>query len=847
MFLAEQGLIFAMNFLRATLGCTLAATMVDCSSPHLIGISPPSAGAGNDAGAAPFIPTSMGDPFPVDEPVPGPVRGVLGLDAAFDGKVHLVAWRSSRGISAVRFDPEGNLLDQELLVAPPAMAGELGGSIHVLPKDGGGFDILWSGGALTPGWYSAGAPLLFGEVDSEGHATTLLRAGFPNAIHLPARFELQPVSVWVWGGKQASLFRAIGASEHGDSLVVRTFGLYQDFDGEETACHTGVEIPMRGIVGDLSYARVGDRDFVAAFVSGEQGVALVVKALPARDASPPSAACVVDGVVALRVPLAADLALLQRWVEQAGTRSVRMIAVGDRAVAVWRDWDSSGTSLFAASMRSTGVETVESSPVVTLAHSAAFWPANDVVAASEDGVMIVAVRGVGAASTQTESPVAVRVDPRTLAPVSTVEGDGSVSTLSERGSVSAFSWDGAKDLAFVRLGPSGFSTVAAAPLVPGQPLSRPGYRSLPGGQNMQDRPAVGCGQEECLIAWRDNRESGPQGPAPARGLRVSKRTGRVLDSGSFALGTLSDATVMKNSSGAIAAVDGGFLYATQPITAAGSSVLSLRVVPNTGEPSEPQLIAMESSAASLEFVRVKEALYLVVLPSEEPKHVLLYRITQDNRVELCANVIPFWGYQHLSATTVGSQILLLYTFEYSFTTALVDPLVGTTIIRSQELIKENADTFALVSPGGQPMFVWAEPFAANGPDYSLRWAPLDDAGKMGIPQTIATDRGTVGAQAVEFDGRGLAILYARKTFPSDPYEIVMRRFDPSGGATQGPDDVRVVATNIMTLGHTFASSGEGQWLAAYAEYGYWTQGRDLLGSSESRVYGRFIYESGEGH
>ena len=97
---------------------------------------------------------------------------------------------------------------------------------------------------------------------------------------------------------------------------------------------------------------------------------------------------------------------------------------------------------------------------------------------------------------------------------------------------------------------------------------------------------------------------------------------------------------------------------------------------------------------------------------------------------------------------------------------------------------------------------------------------------------------------VDVDGRGLALLYARRTFASDPYEIVLHRFDPASPA----DDVRVVATGITTLGYALARAGEGQWLAAYTRRTATTS--SMFGdpnATTARIYARFIYDGTGGH
>ncbi len=820
-----------INLSRASLLFALAAAAATaCSSPHLVGFSPPDASTGE---TKTVFPTSMGDPFPVDEPVIGPDNGVSQLDVAFDGTVHLVSWLGPRGVSAARFDPDGNLLDKEpLLVAPKAMVNEGGSLIRVLARDGGGFRVFWTGSGLAAGLFSFGPALYAAEIGTNG-APGILQAV---ARNVPARFALQPADKtfsWMDG------IRVIGANASGDALMIRNLGLYADND-RGTTCYTGLQVPMPGLVGEPSYARVGDRDFVAAFAEDPSGMALVVKALP-HYVSPLPQDCKVEGIEALRVPFVGDASFVKYG------QNVKLIAVAGRALAVWRDWDGSGTTLYGASFQVTGPQTVAASPVVTLAHSDTAWAANDIAAGSEGDVAIVAVRGVAGPSDQADIPLALRVDPVTLASVSTV--DGEVSTLSKlaRAALGAFSWDGARDLAIMRAGSILGRGAAPAVILPGQPFAEPGIdRFLPGGQNSQRLPRVGCGREQCLVTWQDSREH-----SRVRGVRVSNRTGKVVDSSSLALGEIILDT------GAAAAIDGGFIYATQACgsdSSSGSSVLSLRVVPETGEPSGPRGFPMEGSTCNpsvgVRFVRAQGALYVVVLLRSWPNQLFLFEVAPDGGARPIAHAIPNgrWQYEQVDAVAVGGKILLALQAGDYVTTAFVDPAAATTVVGMQDTLVANmaepVPAFRVAAPAGRPIFYWTEP-SMTSPGFSLRWAPLDDAGKMGAAQTIATERGEMGDLQLDFDDRGLAILYARRTFPSDPYEIVLRRFDPAQPVTQGRGDVRVVATGITTVGHALASAGEGQWLAAYAEGGNSFGNVSVAGAQVSRVFGRFIYEGTE--
>ncbi len=826
-----------INLSRTSLLFAMAAATA-CSSPHLVGFSPPDASTGE---TKTVFPSSMGDPFPVDEPVLGPDTGVRQLDVAFDGTVHLVAWLGARGVSAARLDPDGQRLDQEpIVVAPSAMVHSNDASIRVLPKDGGGFLVFWTGfeineltSQLIP---DPVYPALWqASIASDGRPST------PKWItnRLPVPFVLQAL------GKDpnaptADVFGLAGPSPDGAALTVRTVALGHDYDSF-SRCFAGLQVPMFGIVDESSYLRVGDRDFVAAVVNEAGGRALVVKVLPARGlGDPPPADCKVDGVVALHASGA-----------RGGTKSVRLVAVGDRAVAVWAGTDdaTSSPALLAASFQVTGSDTVQSSPIVPVA-SIPLTLYSGVAVGVENGKVLVAVRGVVSRSDQADIPLAVLLDPVTLTPTFTFSGEASALGPKDRDpALEAFSWDGTKNLAIIRSVSSTWgSGAAAAPIFSGQAFSAPRIdQYLPGGANAQSNPKESCGLNQCLIVWQDSRDNNK-----VRGVRVSKATGKVVDSESF---SLDDGPFpIDFQASAVTATERGFFYASRHWAPGDISALYLREIPESGQPSAAKVFPMEGSAsngaAKFKFARTASGLYFAAIVPHSRSDVFVFRIADDGTAQPVAHSIPngHWGYNNLHLVAVGDKIVVGLQEGRLLTTAILDPSAPTTTVMGMVAVPISAPPLLLSGLGfalsaGRPVLHWIE--SSWDSDYSLRWAPLDDAGMIGTPQTIVTERGNVGDVQVDSDDRGLAILYARRTFQTDPYEIVLRRFDPAQGTSQGRDDVRVVATGITTVGHALVSAGKGQWLAAYAEGGNSFGDVSIAGAPVSRVYGRFIYESAE--
>ena len=765
--------------------CTLATTMAACSSPHLIGVSPP-ADAGTlvpDAGV-PFVPTSMSDEFAVDRPVLGPDTGITALDVAFDGQVHLVAWLSALGVSAVRFDPDGKRLDDApLAVAPASMVNSGNSSIRVLPNDGGGFHVFWTGSGNDPAANNAAGPVLVhAAVGTVGPPATPQAVATPRlggtVDYFPLRFALQA------SGKSSlfntNAYRLIGVPiNNSQSLLVRTVATNMDLD-YYGYCPHGLGVPMGGvIVGQPSYARVGDRDFVAAFVQEDAGYALVVKLLPTwvidgEIAPPRPANCTVEGAVVLHTPAASP---------GSSYRSIGLVAVGNRAVAVWRD----GTTARAASFKATGPDTVESSPIATIAEFELDAPIHDVAVGAESDKVIVAVRNVFSVSltkADDASPLAVRLDPETLAQVSSVDGDiwtvRQPNWVREHHALAGFSWDGKKNLAVISMPTGsyiGTSKAAAVPIVPGQALTAPSVdQYLLGNNNAQANPKAACGQTTCLIFWQDSWQDTPNDDeydrykTAHRGVRVSKLTGKPVDSDSF---TLDDGSQAGFNEGAVTATDHGFLYATGTSSdGLGSSWLSLRVIPETGAPSAPRLFPMPGAygtVANIKFLQATSGLYIAVLCSIGE---VLFKVADDGAgaYQLVRRWPPYDGssdndYINIDAVAVSDKILFTILDGSGHKHMLMFDPTGSssTVVWTDKEERYNPDRFVTVA--GRPVCIWVE-HNWEVPEHTFRSAPIDEGGvNMEAAQTIATVRGEPPPAAVGRASQRGGLLPSRRRWP----------------------------------------------------------------------------------
>jgi hypothetical protein len=331
-------------------------------------------------------------------------------------------------------------------------------------------------------------------------------------------------------------------------------------------------------------------------------------------------------------------------------------------------------------------------------------------------------------------------------------------------------------------------------------------------------------------------------------VRVEKRAGQTVDPDSFAVGqAFYDDATNSSAVGAAIATDHGFLYAEAYCAEPGAgSTLSIIAIPESGEPSAPQVLPLEriwcSKWASppagfegkMKYVRTASALYLVVGLS-------LFEILPNDVVRPIAYNIPSsLSSQDLDVVAAGSKLAFASRDYSQITTLRIDPSDPSATVVGVSAMSSPGSGLALTAPQGRLIVSWVEAADDNG-GYSLRWASVDDSGKVEAPQTIVvTGTGEIGDVQVASDDRGLASLYARRTFPSDPFELALRRFDPSQVTMQDSDDVRIIATDITTLGHALTRAGEGQWLATYAKHG------DIFtdwGTPSSRVYGRFVYES----
>lgn len=803
--------------------------------PIIVGYEPPPAPPPPVAEPVKVFPTSMGEPFAVDAPLIGPEQGLSALARAFDGRLHLLAWKSPRGVRAVRFDLAGARLDPEPIeLAPPEM---VSAGVAVLPLAAGGFEVLWCGPARVAGSTvtAAGLGTLYAaRVSADGKTT--LPSAFPG-------YSLRDDADVVFAGQTEPLngvYQLVRlVSVEPDGVRVDTVGRLISAQGSYGPFRSGfprVTVSVPQVAGRARLVHLAGRDFLAT-LRGNATTTLELRALPVTPGDAP------EVVFSTELPLAA--------VDVRSRMHFALERIADRLVLVWRETAAGPvTTLRAVSVRPEPAGGFEVSPVSELVRHANHGFGEVTVAAAADS-LLVGVRGTATSGYDVQSPLAVAIDPVTLTPRWTVAVDAPVEV-----SFQGCSWDGAACLTMIGVGFPPVYTLAKR-LAPGDKVGKPfDELALPGLWNAQSMPAAACNASHCLLGWRDDRGARDG----VRAIRIDKETGLPTSSASEEL--------FSGGSGprpALAATARGFVAAQATCgedTASSTMQLEVRVMSAAGTWGPVQRLDLPDrpcTAWSQLVVTADGDRALVAALERDPRdqlpQLVLAVVDPDGVARLRPHALGLGQHTGLDAVLSGDRATLALQTGGVWTTVVLDltraDADGVGVERACFTEKWcDDDPRRLVKLPGRATVGWLEldrpgRFTTGEVDWSLTWTELDAQGKpLAAARTLLAERGEAYGLEVTADERGLAVLIAQRTFASEQFTLTFRRFD-AVPQPQPAQDARVVARGIYTRGHALASAGAGQWLTAYAEHGAADGNVHFVGGTSSRVFGRFVYEAPE--
>lgn len=802
------------SFARALVACTLG--LFACGgTPIVVAVEPPPPPV--DAGSPGRVfPTSMGDPFGVDAPVPSADNGVRAVTTAFDGQMHLVVWRSALGLLATRFDLAGNRLDATpLQIAPPK---EITGGIFAGVHPQGGFVVRWMGPQFFGG--STVAVPGYGQLNE----SLIGRTGEPEV----PRALLGRLS------DTAQVFEASG-----QPLVLSVDASL----GHLRAGQARISIPQL-IATPVAYALVGTRQVVVVITGDANTRRLELREL-------------VNTTTTLITSIPLELSGF-------GTeKDVVLRVMGDKGVLIWRDslLEQEGRKVLYAVTVSTGAtgEWSVSAPVELMRAQPA--GRGDVMASIVGSRLLVGVRGIISNPEASNVPVAITLDPNTSEVGPGIDGPPSY----RNARLFDCSWDGQACLSVLGIGDLwSYAIVERVSL--GSAVSDPqAERALLGQVNEQSSPSVSCNARQCLMTWADARTIRGE----VRGVRVDATTGHVSDAQSFALMTPSSAGLLHQL--AVARLKDSFVVAQttcSPFDASAASTMQVhvRVVPPEGEPKPVQVIdlgvqcdAWEKLVAVGDSDRAMVAALYRDLPGGSEGHshqLVLVSVDGAGQATLRPHSIPQhdrYAFSDVDLVLRGDETAVALRAGQYWTTALLSPRSDVTGLAAQ-CAHDFGQGFCPQGPRrlyqvpGTHRLGWLgletpKRFGLGVDDWALTWTELDDrALPAGPPITLFGARGSVGDFRMVADDRGLSVLTTERTFASEDYSLVLRRFDALPTA-MGVRSERVVAEGVFSYGMDLASCGSGQWLVSWPAGGASRGNLILIGAPVSRVLGRFVYEA----
>jgi hypothetical protein len=619
--------------------------------------------------------------------------------------------------------------------------------------------------------------------------------------------------------------KTVGASE--DSLYLR------DFDNGGG----GIFVPVPGLIGEAALARLGARDWLATTSLEGEAVSLELRVLAPRGDYSTTTNDAAQVVV--RIPLGLHRETVRR------VRPFAVTPVDGRLVLVWVEQSKDGVAMRALSFDG---ETLQPSAPVTLAvgiHSAK--PVNAWVRGSG---IIVPVLDVVEDPDGTKSPLAVVLDPGSLAITSRFTAN-EVRKLR----LLECSWDTDGCLALVSTGWLGSSAVGKK-LAMGSDFGPLGEaqlaQALPGGRNAQRSPRSTCRGDRCLLAWSDTR-SDPYGRP--RAIRIATGSAQPVDSTSFELfSAIADpnSPIPMNEARVVATASGFLATSAQCASIAEDKwvmELVVQAIPRDGGTGTHQVLRFDDVACGawtdLALTPTPTGAIALLLMRDLDRQLVAAKISGEGvpaRWDLSVPDATYW-YDAVDVAVVGETATIALRQGQFWTTApasLNEGAVAPTLGLNMECPSADCPQGPrrLVSLPGRQRPSWLE--LKKGAPWTVQLSELDEAGRpVGAARVLAQTKDDMFGLEVSVEERGFSTLTAERSWTSEPYDIVLRRFDAEGALTSE----RTVASGISTLGHSLSSCGNGQWLSAFSAAGN-QQGTVIHpGAPESRVFGRFIYEA----